>query len=130
MKRFVSIWFPSLATDWFELRRPELKKIAFVLVQPSHGRMIITAANYLAKKKGIKQGTVLADARAIFPSLQYFDDKPNLVPQLLQRITEWCIRFTPCASVDPPGGIILDATGCSHLWGGDEAYILDIVKRL
>jgi protein ImuB len=52
------------------------------------------------------------------------------VPQLLQRITEWCIRFTPCASVDPLGGIILDATGCSHLWGGDEAYVTDIVKRL
>jgi protein ImuB len=130
VKRFVSIWFPNLATDWFELRKPELKKVAFVLVQPSHGRMIITAANMLSQKKGIKQGTVLADARAIFPSLQYFDDKPNLVPQLLQRIAEWCIRFTPCASVDPLGGIFLDASGCSHLWGGDEAYIEDIVKRL
>jgi protein ImuB len=130
MKRFVSIWFPNLATDWFELRKPELKKIAFVLAQPSHGKMIITTANALAQKKGIKQGMALANARAIFPSLQNFDDKPNLVPQLLQRIAEWCIRFTPCASVDPLGGIILDASGCSHLWGGDEAYVTDIVKRL
>ena len=57
MKRFVSIWFPNLATDWFELRKPELKKIAFVLVQPSHGRMIITAANSLAQKKvGVASG--------------------------------------------------------------------------
>jgi len=29
-KRFVSIWFPHLSIDWFELRKPELKKIAFV----------------------------------------------------------------------------------------------------
>ena len=130
MRRFVSIWFPHLATDWFELRKPELKKIPFVLVAPLHGRMLITAANPVAQKKGIHQGMVLADARANLPSLQDFDDKPNLSSQLLERIVEWCIRFSPSAAVDPLGGIILDATGCSHLWGNDEAYVKDIIKRL
>ena len=130
MKRFVSIWFPHLATDWFCLRKPELKNIPFVLSAPSHGRTIITAANSLAQKKGIIPEMALADARAILPSLKYFDDKPQLEPQLLQRIAEWCIRFTPFAAPDPLGGIILDASGCSHLWGGDEAYIMDIKNRL
>lgn len=129
-KRFVSIWFPHLATDWFELRKPELKKISFVLVLSSHGRMIITSANALARKKGIRKGMVLADARAILPSLQYFDDKPDLKGQLLQRIAEWCIRFTPSAAVDPTEGILLDATGCPHLWGGEQVYITDIISRL
>src|SRR5215216_6416750 len=130
MRRFVSIWFPHLATDWFELRKPELKKIPFVLVAPSHGRMIITAANRVAQNKGIQQAMVLADARAILPLLQNFDDKPNLSRQLLERIAEWCIRFSPCVAVDPLSGIILDATGCSHLWGNDEAYVKDITKKL
>lgn len=129
-KRFVSIWFPHLSIDWFELRKPELKKIPFVLVRPSHGRMMITAANARAVKNGIHKGMVLADAKALLPSLHQFDAKPNLENQLLQRIAEWCIRFTPLASVDPLGGIILDASGCSHLWGGDEAYLADIMKRL
>src|SRR5215211_7239621 len=129
-KRFVSIWFPHLATDWFELRKPELKHIPFVLCTSSHGRMIITAANPLAQSKGVNPGMVLADAKAILPSLQKFDNKPNLETQLLQRIAEWCIRFTPVAAVDPSGGIILDATGCAHLWGGDEAYVKDIIKKL
>jgi protein ImuB len=130
MKRYVSIWFPHLAIDWFELRQPELKKIAFVLVVPDHGRKIITAANALAIKEGIDEGMVLADARAILPSLEYFDDKPELVPQLLNRIAKWCIRFTPRATVDLPHGIILDASGCTHLWGGDELYVKDIVHRI
>ena len=130
MKRYVSIWFPHLSTDWFELRQPELKQLAFVLVTASHGRMIISAANTQAQEKGVNAGMVLADSRAVLPALKYFDDKPGLVPQLLQRLAEWCIRFTPCAAVDPPGGIILDATGCSHLWGGDAAYVQDIVQRL
>lgn len=129
-KRFVSIWLPQLATNWFELRKPGLKKIPFVLVTPSHGRMIITAANSLAEKERIFKGMVLADARALLPTLQYFDDRPRLEIQLLQRMAEWCIRFTPGAAVDPLGGIILDASGCPHLWGGEEAYVNDIVNRL
>ena len=129
-KRFVSIWLPQLETNWFELRKPGLKKIPFVLVTPSHGRMIITAANSLAEKERIFKGMVLADARALLPTLQYFDDRPRLEIQLLQRMAEWCIRFTPGAAVDPLGGIILDASGCPHLWGGEEAYVNDIVNRL
>jgi protein ImuB len=129
-KRFVSIWFPNLATDWFELRKPELKKIPFVLCATSHERMIITASNALAQKNGVHKGMVLADARAFLPSLQKFDEKPNLESQLLQRLAEWCIRFSPGVAVDPLGGIIIDATGCSHLWRSDEEYVNDIIKRL
>jgi protein ImuB len=129
-KRYISIWFPHLAIDWFELHQPQLKKTAFVLVVPSHGRKVITASNSLAIKNGIEEGMVLADARAILPSLQYFDEKPSLIPRLLKKISGWCIRFTPYAAVDPPAGIILDATGCSHLWGGDEYYLKDMLDRL
>ena len=129
-KRFVSIWFPNLATDWFTLRQPRLGNTAFVLSAPLHGRMIVTAANALAETQGICRGMGLADARAIIPVLQALDDKPELSDKLLKRIAEWCIRFTPFAAVDLPDGIILDVTGCSHLWGGDEPYVNDIVNRL
>jgi protein ImuB len=33
-------------------------------------------------------------------------------------------------AIDPPDGLILDASGCSHLWGGDESYVSFIVKKL
>ena len=85
MKRFVSIWFPHLLTDWFELRKPELKKIPFVLVKPDHGRMIITHGNTLAAKKGIHAGMVLADAKAIVPGLQKFDEPQQLESILLKK---------------------------------------------
>jgi protein ImuB len=108
----------------------DLRKIPFVLVAPDHGRKVIVAANATARKNDIDKGMVLADARAILPALQYFDDKPDLVPRLLKGIANWCIRFTPRAAVDLPEGIILDASGCTHLWGGDEKYVIEIVNRL
>ena len=129
-RRFVSIWFRHLTTDWFTLRQPHLLQLPFVLCTPSHGRMVVTAANAIAQANGINKEMVLADARAIMPALQVFDDQPDLIDRLLRRLAEWCIRFTPCVAVDSPDGLMFDATGCSHLWGGDYAYLSAIVKKL
>src|SRR5436190_11749651 len=129
-KRFVSIWFCHLTTDWFALHQPQLRNTAFVLSSPSHGRMLITSANAIAQSLGVYSGMALADARAIIPGLHFLDDKPGLPEKLLNRLAEWCIRFTPFAAINPPDGLILDVTGCSHLWGGDDPYLTEIIKRL
>jgi protein ImuB len=129
-KRFVSIWFRYLTTDWFTRRQPELRHSPFVLSVPSHGKMIITAINSIAEAQEIKTGMAVADARAVIPSLQVLDDKPDLPGKLLYRLAEWCIRFSPFVAVDPPDGLLLDVSGCSHLWGGDEPYLTTIINRL
>ena len=129
-KRFVSIWFRYLKTDWFIRRQPYLKEVPFVLASPDHGRMIVTAPNMLAQQQGIDAGIVLADARAIIPSLQFFDDDPALSSKLLTSLANWFIRYTPIVAVDAPDGLILDITGCAHLWGGEKKYLTVIGKRL
>lgn len=129
-KRFVSIWFRYLKTDWFSLHDPQLRKLPFVLRAPSHGRMVITSVNAIAEHKCISIGMALTDARALEPDLQVRDDMEDLPQKLLQRLGEWGIRFTPVVSVDLPDGLILDATGCAHLWGGEERYIRDITGKL
>src|SRR5688500_10172967 len=105
-QRFISIWFPHLNTDWFSLRQPHLKDLPFVLLTSLHGRMIISATNAIAEKKGIMCRTVLADARALIPNLEVLDDKPDLAEKLLTRLAEWCIRFTPIVAIDPPDGLL------------------------
>ncbi len=129
-KRFASIWFRYLKTDWFIRRQPNLKEAPFVLVTPDHGRMTISTANSVALKHEVTIGMVLADAKVIIPSLLYFDDKPELAPKLLKGIAEWCIRYSPVAAIDLPNGLILDITGCTHLWGGEASYMTEINKRL
>ncbi len=130
MGRYVSIWFRFLQTDCISIREPELRKTPFVITASSHGRMIVIGANELATAMGIVRGMVLADARAIVPHLKVQQEKPQVVERLLKKIARWCIRFTPVVALDPPDGIILDATGCSHLWGGDQQYINDLENRI
>ena len=129
-RRFVTIWFKYLKTDWVTLRKPELANKAFVLALPSHGKMMVTATNKLAAKEGIEAGMAVADARAIYPALEVLDDRPELSDKLLKGIAKWCIRYTPVVAIDLPDGLILDASGCAHLWGGDAAYVKDIIARL
>lgn len=129
-QRFVTIWFRHLKTDWFSIRQPALRDIPFALASPDHGRMIISAANIEARSQGIELGMVVTDARAIFPSVQIIDDDPKLAGRLLKSIAKWCIRFTDCVAIDLPDVLILNVTGCAHLWGGELRYIQDISRRL
>jgi len=91
--------------------------------------MVITATNSLAEKQGIHTGMALADARAIFPPLKFLDDKPEPSGKLLNDIAEWCVRYSPCVAIDPPDGLILNATGCAHLWGSEHEYLTAIYNR-
>jgi protein ImuB len=129
-KRFVSLWFRHLLTDWFTLRQPELQLVPFVLVASQRNRIVITAANILAEQQGISTGMVAADAKAIIPSLKVIDDIPNKAERLLKKLGEWCIRYTPLIAVNLPDGLILDVSGCTHLWRSEQNYLNEIVSRL
>src|ERR1700712_4404160 len=76
-KRFVTIWFCNLVPEWMAIRRRDLQNVAFAFASPDHGMMIITSASHPAQLKGIYTGMVVADARAIVPSLQVFDEQPE-----------------------------------------------------
>jgi protein ImuB len=129
-KRFASIWFRRLLTDHKAIRQPELKGIAYVFAEPDHGRMLITALTDEARKFGVTEGMTVADARIIAADLQVFDGKPGRNVKLLTGLAEWCLRYTPYVQLDPPDGLLLDVTGCTHLKGGEKAYLQEIVSRL
>lgn len=130
MKRYAALYFRHLTTDWLTLRKPELKDIPFVVAVPDHGRLRITATNLLAEKKDLYTGMVVADAKALVPELEVIDEIPGLNERILKAIGLWCIRFTPIISVDAPDGLVLDISGCAHLWEGERGYLREIITRL
>jgi len=131
-RRFVSIWFRQLLADWQLIRRPELSTVPFVFAAPDHGRMMITAVSPLAAEAGIERGMRAADAKAICPGLEVLDDKPRRPEKLLRGLGIWCIRYAPIVAIDEFGkdGLLLEVSGCPHLWGGEREYIKEIVSRL
>jgi len=129
-KRFASIWFRHLLTDWKAIRQPDLKGKAYVFAEPDHGRMLIVALTDEARRYGVTEGMTVADARVIAPDLQVFDGKPGRNIKLLTGLAEWFLRYTPFVQLDPPDGLLLDVTGCAHLKGGEKPYLQNITSRL
>ena len=129
-RRFVSIWFRYLLTDREAIRQKSLREMPVAFTEPDHGRMLVTAMNGHAEHHGVKHGMTAADARVIAPGIQLFDTKPGRNIKLLKGLAEWCLRYTPLVMVDPPDGLLLDVTGCTHLKGSEQEYLKDIVGRL
>lgn len=129
-RRMVSIWFRHLVTDYKIRRDPGLKTRPFAMAMQERNRRVIKAVNSIAQAGGIYSGMVVTDAKALVPGLLVLDYNPEQPKQLLASLAEWCIRYTPSVSLDMPGGLFLDASGCTHLWGGEVQYLEDLVKRL
>lgn len=130
MEQIVSLWFPYLITDKIIFHKPLLKGKAIVLTVPQRNRMVVRAINPQAAQAGITQGMVLADAKALHPALKVFDFKEEQAATLLKKIAIGLIRYSPCVGIDSEDGIWIDASGCTHLWNGKEAYLHDIIRRL
>jgi len=48
----------------------------------------------------------------------------------LPALALWCQRFTPLTAPDPPDGVMLDITGCAHLFGGEAGLMATLAARL
>ena len=49
---------------------------------------------------------------------------------LLEKLADWCDRYTPLVALDPPHGLFLDISGCAHLFSrgaddGEAALLAD-----
>jgi protein ImuB len=129
-KRFVSIWFPHLLADDYSCLQPELKATPVVIAASERGRMKIKGVNNMAHQKGIMPGMVVADCRAIFPNLKVIPYKDGHEKKLLEELALWCLRYTPVAAINEPDGLLLDASGCTHLWGNEINYLKVIIQQL
>jgi protein ImuB len=115
-------------TDWMLRRQKELKDVPFALARKEKSRRVIKAVSNIAQAKGIVTGMVVADCRALVPDLQVFDYNEQQPHIILNALAEWCIRYTPFVAIDGDN-LILDVSGCTHLWKGEEAYLQNIHER-
>lgn len=92
--------------------------------------MRLQALEEKASAFGLKRGQGLAEARAICPGLDAIPADPEADRQFLHALADWCSRYTPLVARNGDDGLFLDITGCSHLFGGEEALLQDALSRL
>lgn len=96
----------------------------------------VTARSPLAGELGIAPGMPLAEAQSLGGPkyLPFFEvDDPVTDRQSLERLANWCQRFSPIVSIEAapsPESLFIDVTGSSHLWGGEEGLAHQALDEL
>ncbi len=90
----------------------------------------ITATNDAAEARGLFVGMALTDARAMHPAFDVAVADPAGDEEALHKLSSWSRRYSPLTRADVPDGLMLDITGCAHLFGGEAALIEDMRMRL
>jgi len=124
------VWLRRLSTDRIERRSSAPGDAPLIVVEPVKGALRIAALNDAAAALGLTPGLPLADARARYTSLQVAQAEPEADRALLVAVADWCDRYTPLVGLDAPDGLLLDITGCAHLFGGERAMARDMILRL
>jgi protein ImuB len=94
----------------------------FALVEKQKGAMRLVAVSLQAHLLGLRPGLPLADARARVPGLPAFDHDPAADGILLDQLANACLRYTPRVMAVPPQGLILDISGCHHLFDSNLSH--------
>jgi protein ImuB len=129
-RRYLSLWLKRLPTDRLARHSSAPDNAPLVVVASVKSALRITAMNGAAARLGLIPTMALADARAMYPALAAADADLEADATLLVAVADWCDRYTPLAGLDAPDGILLDITGCAHLFGGEAALCRDLVQRL
>jgi protein ImuB len=129
-RRILSLWLRRLPTDRLTRQSPELHGQPLAMVATVRAARQITALNDEAARLGLRTAMALTDARAMYPQLLAIDADEAADANLLDRIADWCDRYTPLVGLDPPDGLFLDISGCAHLFGGEDALRRDLMRRL
>lgn len=91
--------------------------------------MRVVAVDRRALSLGLASGLMLADARACVPDLSVTPLDAPADAVCLERLADGCDRWTPLVALDPPHGLLLDISGCAHLFGGETELVKDIRRR-
>ena len=100
-----------------------------VLVEKLQGGLRLAALDPAACGLGLTRGMTLADAKARIQGLHTVVHQPEADADLLRQVLEDFGRFSPMAAPDGDDALILDVTGCTHLFGGSEGLIRAVEDR-
>ena len=94
------------------------------------GALRLAAVDRVARRRGLAPGLTLADARARIPDLAVVEHDPVADAAFFEQVADDCDRWTPLVARDAADGLMLDITGCAHLFGGEAALRTRLLAHL
>jgi protein ImuB len=118
-RRILSVWFPRLEAERLIRRAPQLAEQPVAVVEEAAGALMLASLSPAAEVAGLRRGMALTDARAICPGLVTRPADPVRAAAFRAALLRWAGRFSPWVAPEGAEALVLDITGCAHLFGGE-----------
>lgn len=125
-RRILSLWFPRLAAERVLRMDRGLPAGPFAILRDVNNMQVIFALNPEAEARGLTRGQPLRDAQALCPQLRTRISNPQAEALFLTTLRRWAGKFSPWVSEEAPAGLVIDLTGCAHLFGGEAALVQQV----
>ncbi|MEX0281539.1 MAG: DNA polymerase Y family protein [Arenibacterium sp.] len=126
-RRILSLWFPRLGAERL-IRAARLNPDVPLAVVEEHSNMqVISSLNCAATAAGLSRGQPVRDAHAMCATLRTHGRNTPAEAHFLTALRRWAGKFSPWVAEETPDALVIDLTGCAHLFGGEEE-LLSIVE--
>ena len=126
LRRVLSLWFPRLAVERLLRQRRDALIQPFAVVGLRANAQVIVSLTAEAEAAGLRQGQPLRDATAMCPHLL---TAPENIPHdaaFLRALRRWAGKFSPWVAEEAGDALVIDLTGCAHLFGGEVALLAQV----
>lgn len=125
-RRILCLWFPRLAAERFLRLERGLPGGPFAVLRDQNNMQVLFALSAEAEAAGLTRGQPLRDALAMCPDLRTRLSNPQAEAMFLTALRRWAGKFSPWVAEEAPAGLVIDLTGCAHLYGGETALLAQV----
>ncbi|MDB2608102.1 DNA polymerase Y family protein [Planktomarina temperata] len=122
-RRVLSLWFPRMGAERLLRQARMTQELPFAVVQDRGQMQVISSLSQMAEERGLRLDQPLRDAMAMCPDLITRLRNPQSEARFLNSLRRWASKFSPWVAEEPPHSLVIDLTGCAHLFGGEEGVI-------
>lgn len=122
-RRILSLWFPRLAAERALRQGFGVPGQPFAVVGEERNAQVLVSLSAEAAAAGLVRGQPLRDALAMCPGLQTRLANARADAGFLSVLARWAGRFSPWVAEEAPEALIVDLTGCAHLFGGEAGLM-------
>ncbi len=127
-RRILSLWFPRLGAEHQMRRAPHLANAPFAVIRDAGQMQRLCSLSPRASQAGLQVGQPLRDAHAMCANLLTRLENPHVERAFLGVLHRWAGKYSPWVAQQKNDSLVLDITGCAHLFGGEEA-LCDELRR-
>ncbi len=122
-RRILSLWFPRLGAERIVRAERCMADGPLAVVEERGNMQVLTSVNGAAAVAGLQAGQPLRDAHAICAHLTTHTRNAPAEAAFLAALRRWAGKFSPWVAEQAPDGLIVDLSGCAHLFGGEQALL-------